>query len=275
MPPTSEQGNFPFRLRVLIWRDVRLFGGDVAQMPLLGVLVFAAAIACAIHAGKTGRPQYWIYILILVPGLGTFAYVLFELVPEWMNSYQGRKTARSVGRLVDPEGTYRALRDAVETGPTVETMSKLAEECIELRRFDEAASLYGRCLQGMHASDPHLLLGLARAQFGTEQFDAAKATLDRLRAENPGFQSADGHLLYARALEGLGDFAAARGEFEALIGYFPGPEATCRYALMLQKLGETQRAQAMFADIKRRLDRSPRHVRKMQEEWYAIASRNA
>jgi len=244
-------------------------------MPLLGVLVFAAAIGCAIHAGKTGRPQYWLYILILVPGLGTFAYVLFELVPEWLNSYQGQKAARKVGRLIDPEKKYKALHEAVETGATVENLSKLAEECLELRRFEEAAGLYGECLQGMHASDPHLLLGLARAQFGAEQYDKARATLDRLRAENPTFQSADGHLLYARALEGLGDIAAARSEFEALIGYFPGPEATCRYALMLQKLGEAQRAQALFADIKRRLDRSPRHVRKMQEEWYAIASRNA
>lgn len=243
-------------------------------MPLLGVLVFAAAIGCAIHAGKTGRPQYWLYILIMVPGLGTLAYVLFELVPEWLNTYQGRKTARTVGRLIDPEKSYKALRDAVETSPTAENMSKLAEECIELRRFDEAAALYGECLQGMHASDPKLRLGLARAQFGSEQFDKAKATLERLRAENPDFQSADGHLLYARALERLGDMAAARSEYEALIGYYPGPEATCRYALMLQKIGEAQRAQSMFADIKRRLDRSPRHVRKMQEEWYAVASRN-
>jgi hypothetical protein len=249
--------------------------GNVAPMPLLGVLVFAAAIGCAIHAGKTGRPQYWLYVLIMVPGLGTLAYVLFELVPEWLNTYQGRRTARTVGRLIDPEKAYKALRDAVETGPTVETMSKLAEECIALRRFDEAAALYGECLQGMHASDPQLLLGLARAQFGAEQFAKAKATLERLRAENPDFQSADGHLLYARVLEGLGDRTAARTEFEALIGYYPGPEATCRYALMLQGLGETQRAHTMFADIKRRLDRSPRHVRKMHEEWYAIASRNA
>jgi hypothetical protein len=244
-------------------------------MPLLGVLVFMLAIGCAIHAGKTGRPQFWFYILIFVPGLGTLAYVLFELVPEWLDSYQGRKAQKTVSRLIDPEKAYKALRYAVETSPTVENMARLAEECIALSRHKEAAELYEACLQGIHASDPPLLLGLARAQFGLEHHAEAKATLDRLRAANPDFQSADGHLLYARTLEGLGDLAAAREEYEAVRAYYPGPEASCRLAMLLQKMGEEDAARALFRDIRRALERSPRHVRKMHDEWYALAGRNA
>jgi hypothetical protein len=244
-------------------------------MPLLGVLVMALAIGCAIHAGRTGRPQFWIYVLIFVPGLGTFAYLLFELIPEWLNTRQGQKAQRTVGRLIDPEKAYKALRDAVETSPTVENMARLAEECMNLSRFDEAADLYAACLQGMHASDPQLLLGLARAQFGLGRFDQAKATLDRLRAANPDFQSAEGHLLYARALEGRGALAAAREEYEALRGYFPGPEAGCRLALLLQRMGEEEEASALFREIRRSLERSPKHVREMHAEWYALSGRQA
>ena len=244
-------------------------------MPLLGVLVFALAIGCAIHAGRTGRPQFWIYVLIFVPGLGTFAYLLFELIPEWMGTRQGQKAQKTVSRLIDPEKAYKALRDAVETSPTVETMSRLAEECLNLSRFDEAADLYSACLQGVHAADPQLLMGLARAQFGLGQFGDAKGTLDRLRAANPEFQSSDGHMLYARALEGLGDLAAARAEYDALRGYFPGPEASCRLALLLQKTGEEDAARALFKEIRRSLERSPKHVREMHAEWYALSGRHA
>ena len=106
-------------------------------------------------------------------------------------------------------------------------------------------------------------------EFGSEQFDKAKATLERLRAENPDFQSADGHLLYARALEGSATWRPRAAK--ALIGYYP-PGSDVPLALIRQVANA--RAQSMFADIKRRLDRSPRHVRKMQEEWYAVASRN-
>jgi hypothetical protein len=244
-------------------------------MPLLGLLVFMAAIGCAIHAGKTGRPQFWIYILVFVPGLGTLAYLLFELVPEWLDSYQGRKATKTVSRLIDPEKSYKALHDAMETSPTVENMARLAEECIALSRHNEAVGLYEACLQGMHASDPSLLLGLARAQFGLERYTEAKETLERLRAANPEFQSAEGHLLYARTLEGMGDLAAAREEYEAVRGYYPGPEASCRLALLLQKMGEPEQARALFKDIRHALERSPRHVRKMHDEWYVLAGRNA
>jgi hypothetical protein len=244
-------------------------------MPLLGVLVFVLAIGCAIHAGKTGRPQFWIYVLIFVPGLGTLAYLLVELIPEWLNTRQGQKAQKTVGRLIDPERAYKSLRDMVETSPTVENMARLAEECIELSRFDEAADLYEACLQGMHASDSKLLLGLARAQFGLARFDEAKATLDRLRAANRDFQSAEGHLLYARALEGLGRLSEARAEYAVLRGYVPGPEAGCRLALLLQKMGEEDEARALFKEIRRSLERSPRHVREMHAEWYALSGRHA
>lgn len=244
-------------------------------MPILGGLVLLLALACAIHAGRTGRPSYWIYIVLILPGLGVLAYVLFELVPEWLGSAAGQRTAQRLSRFADPEKAFRALRDEAEIAPTVENMMRLAEECLRLDRFDEAAALYERCLHGMHASEPHLMLGLARAQFGAGQPGAARTTLDRLRVANPEFQSTDGHLLYARSLEALGDAAAARAEYEALVGYFPGPEATCRYALLLERTGEADKARAIFAEIKRRIERSPRHVRQMHAEWYQLAVRRA
>jgi hypothetical protein len=141
-------------------------------------------------------------------------------------------------------------------------------------RHKEAAELYDACLQGMHATDPMLMLGLARARFGLGLFAEAKATLERLRAANPSFQSADGHLLYARALEGQGEVVAAREEYEAVRGYFPGPEASCRLALLLQKMGEETEAAGLFKEIRRSLERSPQHVRKMYDEWYVLARRH-
>jgi hypothetical protein len=244
-------------------------------MPLLGVLVFALAIGCAIHAGRTGRPQFWIYVLIFVPGLGTFAYLLFELIPEWLGTRQGQKAQKAVSLLIDPEKAYKALHDAVETSPTVENMARLADECITLSRYEEAADLYAACLTGVHAADPKLLLGLARAQFGLGLFAETKARLDRLRAANPEFQSSVGHLLYARAVEGMGDLDAAREEYEALRVYFPGPEAGCRLALLLQKMGESDKALALFKEIRRSLERSPKHVRDMHSEWYVLAGRHS
>jgi hypothetical protein len=244
-------------------------------MPILGIIMLGLQIACAIHAGKTGRQFFWIYLIIFVPGIGMLAYVAVELIPEFFGSYRGQKAARAVGRAINPGRDYRAALEAVETAPTVENMLRLAEECVTLQRFDEAVGLYRRCLQGMHENDPALLRGLAEAEFGAGDAAAAKATLDRLRAANPDYNSDEAHLLYARAVEATGDLQVARAEYEALIDYYAGPEAKCRYALLLQKLGERERAAAVFAEVKKALDRAPRHVRRRYGEWHGIARANA
>ena len=48
----------------------------------IGVLHLIIAIGFAIHAIRSGRPRWWLYILLFVPLAGSIAYVLFELLPE-------------------------------------------------------------------------------------------------------------------------------------------------------------------------------------------------
>ena len=253
-----------------------LYNAFVTQpfcMPLLAIATLLIDLACAIHVGRTGRPMYWMYLIFMLPGVGALAYVAVEVVPELVGSPRGQRAVRTAARMIDPGKAYRALRDVAEEAPTVDNLRRLAEECLTLGRWAEARDLYRRCLVGLHAGEPDLLLGLARAEFGGGQAGDAVATLDRLRAANPDFQSADGHMLYARALEGAGDRTAALREYEALAGYFSGPEARCRLALLLRQMGESARAAEILAGVARQLDRSPRHVRARHREWHDLARR--
>ena len=59
-------------------------------------------------------------------------------------------------------------------------------------------------------------LGKARAQFGHGNPQQAVATLDDLRERWPDYQSAEGHLLYARALEESGRTEDALSEYQAV-----------------------------------------------------------
>jgi len=47
-----------------------------------------------------------------------------------------------------------------------------------------------------------------------------------------------------------------------------------RYALLLQKMGETTEARAMFADIVRSLERAGRRFIREQREWYDLARKH-
>ena len=137
---------------------------------------------------------------------------------------------------------------------------ELARQCLNRNMFQEAKSLYQKCLKGPYANDPDLMFGLASAEFGLNDFAATRQTLDRLIAENPGYKNQDAHLLYARALEGLGDRAAAQHEYETLYTYFTGPQAMFHFALFLKGQGETARAKALFSEDRKSTRLNSSHV---------------
>jgi hypothetical protein len=242
-------------------------------MPFIGVLFLVAQIALAVHAGRTGRPFFWIYLILLLPMAGMLAYLFVELVPEMASSRAGRRAAAGVGKLIDPEKDYRAALRQVQISETVATKSNLAALCLETKRFEEAARLYREVLTGLHASDPGLLLGLARAEFALGNHAEVQAVLEDLRTDNPDYRSPEGHLLYARCLESQGKSDAALYEYEALAAYFPGQEAKYRWAQLLKETGKVDAANRLFAEIIQAYDILPRHARREQREWVELARR--
>ena len=50
-------------------------------MPILGILGALLYFGCIFHAIKTGCINYWLMILVLLPGIGSVAYLLLEVLP--------------------------------------------------------------------------------------------------------------------------------------------------------------------------------------------------
>jgi hypothetical protein len=242
-------------------------------MPIAGLLLVAQVI-CAVHAGRTGRPYYWIMLILFMPMVGMIAYFLIEILPELMRSRTARNTSSGVVRIFDPERDYRAAWRQVQIAGTIENRANLAEQCLRCGRADEAANLYHELMAGFHATDPDLMLGLARADFARQEFTAAQATLEQLRVANPDYRSAEGHLLYARCLELQGKRDEALYEYEALAAYYPGQEARTRYALLLSETGSRDAARRLFQEICQAVELMPKHARRLQKEWYDLARRN-
>jgi hypothetical protein len=232
-----------------------------------------AQIGCAVHAGKTGRPFFWIYLIVFLPMVGMLAYFCFEILPELAGGRTARKAAAGVSRMLDPEKDYRAALREVQITSSTATKANLAEQCVRTGRHDEAISLYHELLTGMHETDPDLMLGLARAQFAKGQYAATSAELEQLRQANPEYRSPEGHLLYARSLELQGQKQAALYEYEALAGYYPGQEAKARWANLLKEMGQNERAKELFGEVCQAVELLPRHARRLQKEWADFARR--
>jgi hypothetical protein len=230
-------------------------------------------VALVVHAIRTGRNTIWIWVIVLLPPIGPLAYLVVELLPDLFRSRATRNALRGVQRVVDPD---RGLRQASATAAVTDTVVAKARLGAELTRrgdYAAAAETYRSGLKGLYEHDPTLLLGLAEAQFAAGDPSGARASLDLLIANNPDFSSADGHLLHARALEAEGSLAKAESEYRAVAAYYPGAEARVRHALLLKKTGRPEEARAALEDVLKTAELAPRHVRRAQAEWLAIARR--
>jgi len=243
-------------------------------MPALAVLSLVLNVVCIIHAIRARQPYYWFMLIIALPGIGAGIYFFMEILPDLRHSRAAREAASDLGRVINPDREIREATAALRLTDTAENRKRLAEALVAQQRFDEARTLYETALVGAHADDPALMLGLARAQFGCQDYAGVCATLDRLREVLPDLESADAHLLYARSREGLGDTDGALVEYSALAGYYPGEEARCRYALLLQRVGDVDAARAEFAAVVTSIETAPKTYFRAQREWYAVAKSN-
>src|SRR5262245_14934701 len=241
-------------------------------MPL-ALVVLALQLTLVWHAAKTGRAQPWAYIILLIPLFGSIAYIVAELIPEWLGSYKGQKAKKRFVTSLDPQRRYRALTDELAITDTIANRDALAAECVQLGKFDEAIHHYNEIIGRPLGDEPAFFLGRARAEFGIGRPADTVATLDELRGRWPDWQSADGYLLYARALEEIGRTDEAIEEYKALAGYFPGAEARVRYGLLLDRLDRKSEARMVLSDLLTHMRRAPKHVRKVQAEWIGMAER--
>ncbi|WP_422001096.1 tetratricopeptide repeat protein [Reyranella sp.] len=243
-------------------------------MPILGILGALLYFGCIFHAIKTGRINYWLLILVMLPGIGSVAYLLLEVLPAARDSRLARTTATRVVDTLDPDRRLRAHAANLETADTAENKRRLAEECVRRGQWDDAVGLYRSALVGPLASDPALLIGLSRALFGRGDFQDSLDALDALQRDNPGYQSREGHMLYARNLEMLGRTREAADEYRALIGYALGPEAQVRYGLMMKALGDRALAEEAFRDAVKTYGRQLSRLDPADRQWIAEAERH-
>ncbi len=230
-------------------------------------LIYLLQIALIVHVLRTDRSMYWIFILIIAPGIGGLAYLIVELIPDFMNNWRARRALRGVRKVLDPGADLRQRQRQHRLSGSVDAARHLAGELVASGRYAEAIAHYEQALTGLYEHDPDLMLGLATAQFGDGQYEDARDTLELLTEKNPDYKSPDGHLLYARAVEACGEDDKALDEYKAIAAYFAGAEARVRYGQILERLGNRDAARAEYEEILNAAELAPRHYRKVQREW--------
>ena len=60
-------------------------------MPILGAVVLLIQICFAYHALKTGRPYWWLFVIMAAPVVGCVLYYFIEVFPSTRDSRKAEK----------------------------------------------------------------------------------------------------------------------------------------------------------------------------------------
>jgi hypothetical protein len=241
-----------------------MFGSGLLGAGLISLLF---SIAMCIHVVRTGREIFWLFIILIIQPFGGLIYLIAIVLPELFRGPGARKLSQAVGDTLDPQREYRQARQAADETPTVHNKMRLAAAAAELDRHDEAEQLYREAAQGIHADDPALLHGRARAlvELGRDQ-----EALDLL-AQVPDLPLAT--LTRARALDGLGRTQDAEKAYQSAVERTPGLEAIARYAVFQARTGREAQARETLAEIDKRVRRATTHFRGEARRWRDFAAK--
>jgi hypothetical protein len=228
------------------------------------------AMYFAVHAVRTRQNMYWLFILFAFPMLGSVVYLLAIYLPSLRQSRGAHVASRTITQLVDPNRAMREARSDFERAPTVEHRMRLGATLLEAGKAGEALEHYEAAARGPFATDPALLLGLARAQFAIGNHAAADATLSGLFACSPqARRQAEPALLYARTLAAL-KASGTRTAFEQALACASGAAPRCLFADWLAVQtdeADHQRARSLYAEIVQDAKHWPRHSKEYNRDW--------
>lgn len=246
-----------------------LLGGS---LPLIG-LSLILSIALAVHVVRTGRELFWLWIILIFQPLGGLVYFIAIVLPGLTQGQTAQRLERSARAALDPMREYREAKQAWEDTPTVRNQSRLAHAAVALGRHDEAERLYAEAAHGIHADDPALLLGRANALLELNRGAEALAVLERLTQDPSEGHTPTAVLALGRAYEAVGRSSEADAALAEAAQRMPGFEGQARYAAFLARSGRKAEAQAMIAEMDKRLTKLSAQFRKEGRHWRDLAAK--
>jgi hypothetical protein len=236
-----------------------------------GFLILVFNVILVVHVIRTGRAYPWIFVILMLPGIGGLAYVAVELIPGWLGSRGARRAGAAFSGAIDPRRRYRELADNLAVADTIANRSALAEEALKVGEPAEALVQYKAIAAMPTGDEPSFVLGRARAEVALGECAAALASLAEIDRRWPNDRNVERTLLEGLALEGVGRLDEALAAYRAAAPTWSGVEPRVRAAQVLKRLGRTDEARAESQAVIDDLARAPKYVRQAQREWLAAA----
>jgi hypothetical protein len=228
-------------------------------------IVIGLAIYCGVHSYRRGTLNRWIFWLVLLPFFGS-VYYLFSEVFNKRNTfakpvnYGPKKPVSGLG--------IKKLEEALRFSDTFNNRVNLADAYLAGGHTEQAIALYRKSLAGAFDENEHVMQQLIVAYNAVQQFHEIIPLAKKLQ-KLPQFNGSRSHVLYAIALENLGESAQAEKEFKLMMGRYSNFEQRYQYGLFLQRAGRDEDARQVYTDILNEEQHLSSVERRSNRAWFA------
>ena len=213
------------------------------------------ALFFAVHAVRTGQNNYWLFILLAFPFLGSVVYAIAIYLPNSRLERSARQMARQAVKSLDPTRDLRDAQAAFDYSATAQNEIRLAQALLEADQPQQALQHFEASMKGPFANDLEIRWSAARAAFDAGKAQAALQHLKVIAQTDINYRADEVGLLIARAYAAQSDSAMARQSFEFLQERSGSFEVLAEYAIWCAESGDWGTAQR----LKNELDKAQTH----------------
>ncbi len=236
------------------------YGYGSYSLVIVGLIVF-----CCVHSYRRGTLNRWILWLVLVPPFGAIYYLFTEV---FNNRRSFVKPTNYAPKVVASGANIRKLEEELRFTDTFANRIRLADAYLASGQTEKAVELYKNSLTGAFSENEHVMQQLIVAYSALQQYELVIPLAKKLY-KLPQFARSRSHLLYAQALENLGQTEQAETEFKAMKGRYSYFEQRYQYGLFLMRAGRDDEAWQIFTDMLNEEQHLSPIERKTNRVWFS------
>jgi len=225
-------------------------------------------IALCVHVYRTGRPYWWIWIILMGSLVGCILYAVLEILPGVRRNRPGMINA---SWFIPKSVIIKRAREHLEESDTVTNRLNLASLLYEYGSKEEAEQTVAECATGVFKDDPEVIAAVAWYKVEVGKLTEAEKTIAQANTKSNKFAKNRIELLNARILFGYKRYEEAKTALSVLQSALLGEEPRYYMALCHWKLGDTESALKVLHNITKSFRKGSVVWRRSEKTWYKSA----
>jgi hypothetical protein len=233
-----------------------------------GIILQAVAI---LHFVRRRPDTFWLWIIIMGGGLGALVYIFIEIVPD-------ARLLHGAYQVFPRRKRIKELEGLIFDNPSVGNYEELGDLYLDDGKFAKARECFDRVLSKGDLSSPDVaatidpLYRRALAEIALGDFTAAAADLEKVVALDPKYDYQRAPGLRALALAKLGERERADALFADVLQTSTLSETQYNYASFLADTGRAAEAREWAERIIRKKATMPDYIRRRERPWFRKAA---